>query len=80
MEALEEFYISHNGVKRIEGLEGNVRALFASKFDLSYTAYAYYQPKLRVLDVGNNFITDVENISHLSNLEEFWVRHLVTSS
>ena len=29
--------------------------------------------KLRTLDVGNNFIERLENISHLTNLEELWV-------
>ena len=32
------------------------------------------QTKLKTLDVGNNQITTIENISHLSQLEEFWVR------
>jgi protein phosphatase 1 regulatory subunit 7 len=31
------------------------------------------QDKLRVLDIGNNMIEKIENISHLKNLEEFWV-------
>lgn len=31
------------------------------------------QTKLRTLDVGNNMIEEIENISHLSELEEFWV-------
>jgi hypothetical protein len=31
------------------------------------------QVKLRTLDVGNNMITVIENISHLTELEEFWV-------
>ena len=26
-----------------------------------------------MLDIGNNFIEKLENISHLSNLEELWV-------
>ena len=30
--------------------------------------------KLRTLDVGNNFIEVLENVSHLSSLEELWVR------
>jgi protein phosphatase 1 regulatory subunit 7 len=31
------------------------------------------QEKLRVLDIGNNMIEKIENIAHLTNLEEFWV-------
>lgn len=53
MTNLEEIYLSHNGIKKLEGLENN--------------------KKLRVLDVANNFVKDVENIEHLSELEEFWV-------
>ena len=30
--------------------------------------------KLRTLDVGNNFVEVLENVSHLSSLEELWVR------
>ena len=26
-----------------------------------------------MLDIGNNMIEKIENISHLKNLEEFWV-------
>ncbi len=29
--------------------------------------------KLRVLDLSSNAIEKLENISHLKNLEEFWV-------
>jgi len=29
---------------------------------------------LTTLDVSNNFIPAIENISHLINLEELWVR------
>ena len=35
----------------------------------------FSQLKLRTLDVGNNMIEEIENISHLSKLEEFWVSH-----
>jgi hypothetical protein len=31
------------------------------------------QTKLKTLDVGHNMIEEIENISHLSELEEFWV-------
>ena len=33
------------------------------------------QIKLRVLDVGANRISKIENISHLVHLEEFWVSY-----
>lgn len=64
---LEELYLSHNGLTKIEGLEKNVRKktpFFALTLQL----------KLRTLDVGNNMISVVEGISHLTQLEEFWVR------
>lgn len=43
-----------------------------------FDAHAMFQMiclkiKLTTLDVGNNFIKEIENLSHLSNLEEFWV-------
>jgi protein phosphatase 1 regulatory subunit 7 len=31
------------------------------------------QLKLRTLDIGNNMIEEIEGISHLTELEEFWV-------
>jgi protein phosphatase 1 regulatory subunit 7 len=33
------------------------------------------ETKLTTLDVGNNAITLIENISHLINLEEFWASY-----
>lgn len=30
--------------------------------------------KLTTLDIGNNFISQIENLSHLKFLEELWVR------
>jgi hypothetical protein len=38
------------------------------------------QVKLTTLDVGNNEIEEIENISHLTALEEFWVSHCVFNS
>ena len=32
------------------------------------------QTKLTTLDVGSNFISEVENLSHLKHLTELWVR------
>ena len=34
-----------------------------------------WQTKLRTLDVGNNQITAIEGISHLTELEEFWASY-----
>lgn len=31
------------------------------------------QVKLRTLDIGNNQIEEIEGVSHLTQLEEFWV-------
>lgn len=65
--SLEELYLSHNGLKKIEGLENNASHPFTLR------CFAKSQVKLRTLDVGNNEIEEIENISHLSELEEFWV-------
>ena len=32
------------------------------------------QKELKTLDLGTNFIPAIENISHLTSLEELWVR------
>jgi protein phosphatase 1 regulatory subunit 7 len=32
------------------------------------------QSKLTTLDIGSNFIPEIENLSHLSHLTELWVR------
>lgn len=37
------------------------------------------QLKLQTLDIGNNRIPKIENISHLEALEEFWVRLVLVS-
>lgn len=57
---LEELYVSHNLIEKLEGLENNT--------------------KLRTLDIANNKVSKLENISHLTLLEEFWVRHAVMYS
>jgi protein phosphatase 1 regulatory subunit 7 len=66
---LEELYLSHNGLKKIEGLEQNVSCPLNEK-DMANRK----QVKLTTLDIGNNEIEEIENISHLSELQEFWVR------
>lgn len=70
---LEEFYISHNGVERLEGLENNVRRACQIWWSKQPDFQIIYQKKLRTLDVGNNYIKRIENISHLTELEEVWV-------
>lgn len=70
LESLEELYISHNGITRLEGIEKNVSLSF--KGINSYLTHER-QTNLRTLDIGNNFIEKLENVSHLSNLEELWV-------
>lgn len=80
---LEELYISHNGVQRLEGLEKNVSIIIGppqqSNTAPSHHSILTLQLKLKTLDVGNNEIPEVENISHLSYLEELWVRDLFFS-
>lgn len=84
---LEELYLSHNGLSKIEGLENNVRLSLA----LPSTCWCSLHPshheavriessadtqlKLRTLDIGNNEITVIENVSHLTQLEEFWASY-----
>lgn len=70
LENLEELYISHNGILKLEGLDKNVSISWA--YDCAHANGS--QPKLRTLDAGNNFIETLENISHLTSLEELWVR------
>lgn len=69
---LEQLYISHNGLKRLEGLEHNVCPP-KQHTDLNLTCRFVLQVKLTTLDIGNNFIPAIENISHLRILEELWV-------
>lgn len=70
---LEELYLSHNGLTKLEGLDSNVSHLF-SKHTTPYRRWRWLtnQTKLTTLDVGNNAIEHIENISHLTQLEEFW--------
>ena len=70
LESLEELYLSHNGLSKIEGLEKNVRGRNRRDREILTSRL---QLKLKTLDVGNNQISKIENISHLKNLEEFWV-------
>lgn len=71
---LEQLYLSHNGVTRIEGLEHNVNVhpnyFFACVFSCSP------QVKLSTLDIGANDVPAIENLSHLTCLEELWVSYL----
>ena len=76
LESLEELYLSHNGVERFENLEHNVRDLcrFSSDGKLKYHCICICQIMLTTLDVGNNSIPEIENLSHLKHLTELWVR------
>ena len=66
---LEELYISHNGLEKLEGLENNVGI---TRFH-GFSKTQCFKVKLTTLDVGNNQISIIENISHLKALKEFWV-------
>jgi len=74
LRGLDQLYLSHNGVKKLEGLENNVCQWAAA---LLHTKLISLQTLLTTLDVGNNFIPAIENISHLTQLEELWVRILL---
>ena len=58
--ALEELYLSHNGLTEISGLEYNTR--------------------LRTLDISSNRITNLTNVRHLEQLEEFWANNNLLES
>jgi hypothetical protein len=45
---------------------------FVPRGKLTYDRVA--QTKLTTLDVGNNSIPEMENLSHLTHLTELWVR------
>ena len=78
LENLEELYISHNGIKKLEGLDKNVSLPTFRICSISEKLTdGIKQTKLRVLDIGNNFIQDIENVSHLTAIEEFWVSRLL---
>lgn len=36
--------------------------------------FVYLQERLDTLDLAGNRISKIENVSHLVNMEEFWVR------
>lgn len=46
--------------------------------DLS-SYFTCFQLKLRTLDLGRNFVSEIENIAHLRSLEELWVRRFHAS-
>lgn len=78
---LEELYLSHNGLTRIEGLRNLVRPRRARLLCvLGLLTHPLWRPflqkKLSTLDVGNNKITEAaaEELAPLTELEEFWVR------
>lgn len=71
---LEEIYLSHNGLESLSGLDNLVRVGSSFRLMLMTWSVCYEQTKLRVLDLGANKISKLENVSHLSELEEFWVR------
>ena len=73
LESLEEIYLSHNGIPKIEGFENNVSPSTRRTPNLPGAQFLTVQTKLRVVDIGNNQIPRIENVSHLHNLEEFWV-------
>ena len=69
---LEELYVSCNGIKHIEGLETLVNSFPRSPI-LQIPIPPCPQVELKTLDVADNKIRRVQNVSHLLKLEEFWV-------
>jgi len=74
LESLEELYLSHNGIERLENLEHNVRGPCRLCSDDKLKFDRIYQTNLTTLDVGNNSVSEIENLSHLTHLTELWVR------
>lgn len=68
---LEELYLSHNGIKCIQGLE-NLVSLCKHTVMVDYYGL-FIQVNLNTLDLASNQIKKLENVAHLVNLEEFWV-------
>ena len=72
--ALEELYLSHNGISKIENLDSLVIfsvVVFASASHWYF--FLFEQQSLRILDLSANQISHLENLSCLVNLQEFWV-------
>jgi protein phosphatase 1 regulatory subunit 7 len=69
---LQELYLSHNGIKKLEGLEHNVGKPNLPPFPL-LKEISCIQVKLKTLDLGCNFVSKLENLAHLTSLEELWV-------
>lgn len=78
---LEELYLSHNGLTKVEGLLSNVStSLIGLHWRLALNRLP--QLKLTTLDVGNNKIDSVPAASllPLTLLEEFWANdNLITA-
>ena len=73
LENLEELYLSHNGIEKMEGLEHNVSVFH--RIGHPHVDDVVLQHKLRTLDIGNNYVAELEGISHLTQLEELWVSY-----
>lgn len=79
--SLKELYLSHNGIEVIEGLENNVSyglySVHCQTFDCFVRSHTFMplcsQKKLTTLDIAANRIKRIENVGHLTELQEFWV-------
>ena len=70
--------MSVNGLRVIEGLERLVSQSFIPPFPYFHSAfYNLHSPipqvNLVTLDLAQNRIKRIENVSHLVKMEEFWV-------
>lgn len=81
---LEELYLSHNGIERLENLDSQVRvgaggiAFPACVCSISQcSALRCAQRKLTTLDVACNRLTVLEGLGHMLSLEDLWVRDSV---
>ena len=83
---LEELFLSENNIKEISGLDNLVsrerereieRERERERERENLVTYFISQRKLKILDLAYNKITHLTNVSHLSVLEDFWVREIV---
>ena len=74
MSKLEELYLSHNGITRIEGLD----KLVGTGIDSGILYFlSLLQVSLKILDLSSNRLQHLENLEQLTSLEEFWVSQYI---
>ncbi|KAG2076705.1 L domain-like protein [Suillus decipiens] len=69
--------LESNRITKIEGLDqlADLEELYLSHNGVERLEGLENNTKLRMLDVGVNFVPAIENISHLASLEELWLNN-----